>query len=149
MIIELWVAVWGTHRQTVPRPVSLQRKLHESLTERASVLSLQIPLCLTSTSLYIHAGSIVLRLPLLRVQELGVGFGFLVSRQFLLVEMVQVAHGALRVQAVSLVLLTLRLLPCWHLDVLSVLLSEALQRGAGTAGAAAAAASTQCLLLDG
>ena len=151
IITQLWIAVWGAHSQTVSQSVPLQRKLQKPLAEGASVLPLHIPLSLTVTPHYVHAGPFLLCLSLLRDQVLGVGFGFLIGGQLLSMELVQMAHLALGVQAVPLVLLALRLLSFWHLDVLGLLLSQALQRRARTARApaAAVAASTQGLLLDG
>lgn len=146
---ELWITAWSAHGQTGFKSISFQRKLHEPFTQRASVLSLQIPLSLTLTPL--HVTDLLCCLLPLWVQVLGVCFGLLVGWQLLPVELVQVTQGALGVQTVPLVLLALRLLPHWHLHVLGLLLTQALQRGAGAACAPAttAASSSQRLLLDG
>lgn len=135
IVIQLWVAVRRAHSQAATVSVPLQRKLQQPLAEGASVLPLQIPLS--------HAGPLLLCLPLPRDQVLRVHLGFLIGGQLLTVELVQMAHLVLRVHAVPLVLLALGLLPFGHVDVLGLLLSQALQRGAR------AAASAQGLLLDG
>lgn len=114
------------------------------------MLSLQIPLSFDVSGHRVRAGSSLLRPHLLRVQVLGQGLGLLVGGQLLAVEPVQIARRAFGEQAVTLVLLALGLLASRHVDVLSLLLSQALQRGAGTPDAsAAAAASAKGLLLDG